>query len=44
MEYQGFSQLGTSLALSLREHERNKYALLLSLANDTREYQRVPTS
>ena len=31
MENQGFPQRGTSLAPSLRAHERNKAALLLSI-------------
>ena len=42
MENQGFPQRGTSLALSLKVHERNKASLFLSLSNNTREYQRVP--
>ena len=41
-ENQGFSQRGTSLATSLRVHEINTAALLLSLSNNTRAYQRVP--
>ena len=45
MENQGFSQQGTSLALSFRVHENSKAALLLSLIKQTThvhdEYQRV---
>ena len=43
-ETRGFSQRGSSLALNLLVHERNKAALLVSLStHNTREYQRVPT-
>ena len=43
MENKGFSQRGTSFALSLRVHERNKAALFLSLKQishlSTNEYR-----
>ena len=41
MGNQGFSQRGSSLALHLLVHERNKAALLVSLST---QHTRVPTS